>query len=67
MVVGLFGLILGLRLTPVRAEVDGPGRTVPRRWGCRDCGSVAVAAWWGWRRAQQIFRFIDQLLLLLGE
>ncbi|MEA5416884.1 hypothetical protein [Synechococcus sp. BA-132 BA5] len=28
---------------------------------------MAVATWWQWRRAQQIFRFIDQLLLLLFE
>ena len=67
MVWGSFGLILGLRLTPVRAEVDGPGRTVPRRWGCRDCGSVAVAAWWRWRWREKILGLVDQLLLLLLE
>ncbi|MFM8967865.1 MAG: hypothetical protein ACKOGI_07980, partial [Vulcanococcus sp.] len=69
MVIGSFGLILGLRLglTPVQADVDGPRHTVTGWRGCRDCGSVAVAAWWQWRRAQQIFRFVDQLLLLLFE
>ena len=54
-------------LAPVRADVDGPRHTVPRRWGCPGCGSVAVAAWWQWRRRQQILRLIDQLLLLLFE
>ncbi|WP_255090860.1 hypothetical protein [Vulcanococcus limneticus] len=28
---------------------------------------MAIAAWWQWWRAQQIFRFVDQLLLLLFE
>jgi hypothetical protein len=36
------GRLLGL--APVRADVDGPLHTVPRRWGYRHCGSVAVAA-----------------------
>jgi hypothetical protein len=67
MVIGSFGLILVLGLAPVRADVDGPRHTVPGRWGCRDCGAVAIAAWWQWWRAQQIFRFVDQLLLLLFE
>ena len=38
-------------LVPVRADVDGPRHTVPRRGDCRDCGSVAVAAG-GQRRAR---------------
>jgi hypothetical protein len=67
MVIGSFGLILGLRLglIPVRADVDGPRHTVPGWWSCRHCGSVTLATCWQWRRAQQIFRFVDQLLLLL--
>ena len=52
-------------LTPVHVDVDGPRHTVPRGWGCRNCGSVAVATWWGWR--EQILGLVDQLLLLLLE
>ena len=54
-------------LAPVQTDVDGPRHTVARGWGCRNCRPVAVAAWWGWRRRQQILGLIDQLLLLLFE
>ncbi|MFZ0408710.1 MAG: hypothetical protein WAM11_11465 [Cyanobium sp.] len=52
MVIGSFGLILGLRLRlrlglrlkPVHPDVDGPLPTVPRRCGCAGYEAVAVAA-----------------------